>query len=76
MDTVTLSIEQKRIADERAAEAGLADHVRVHLCDYRKLPASFEGKFDALVSCEMVEVSQHIVRIDVSDAHLTVSSRL
>ena len=44
------------MAEERAAEAGLSDKVNVHLCDYRKLPRSFEDSFDALVTCEMIEV--------------------
>ena len=56
VDTVTLSYEQKMMTEQRASERGLSDRVRVHLCDYRDLPPSFEHAFDALVSCEMVEV--------------------
>ncbi|TCD61764.1 cfs1-like protein [Steccherinum ochraceum] len=55
VDTVTLSVEQKAWADQRIADAGLTDRVRVHLCDYRKLPPAFEKSFDAFVSCEMIE---------------------
>ncbi|KAJ6456451.1 Mycolic acid cyclopropane synthetase-domain-containing protein [Mycena sanguinolenta] len=55
VDTVTLSIEQKTLAEERACAAGFADRIRVHLCDYRSLPREFEHKFDAFVSCEMIE---------------------
>ncbi|KAJ7320737.1 Mycolic acid cyclopropane synthetase-domain-containing protein [Mycena albidolilacea] len=55
IDTVTLSIEQKTLTEERARAAGFADQIRVHLCDYRNLPREFEHKFDAFVSCEMIE---------------------
>jgi cyclopropane-fatty-acyl-phospholipid synthase len=57
VDTITLSKEQKMQADERIAAAGLAESVRVHLCDYRELPPAFEHSFDACISCEMLEVS-------------------
>lgn len=56
VDTVTLSTEQKAETEIRALEAGVSERVRVHLCDYRNLPASFEHAFDGFVSCEMVEV--------------------
>jgi len=55
VDTITLSKEQKAQADKRIAAAGLSETVRVHLCDYRELPASFEHSFDACISCEMLE---------------------
>ncbi|KAL0954532.1 hypothetical protein HGRIS_003500 [Hohenbuehelia grisea] len=55
VDTVTLSVEQKAMAERRALEEGVAERVRVHLLDYRQLPASFEHAFDAFVSCEMIE---------------------
>lgn len=55
VDTVTLSREQKAMTEQRAREAGVGERVRVHLCDYRKLPADFAGQFDAMVSCEMIE---------------------
>jgi cyclopropane-fatty-acyl-phospholipid synthase len=57
VDTLTLSIEQKRLAEERIREAGLQDLIRVHLMDYRDIPKEFEKKFDAFVSIEMVEVN-------------------
>lgn len=57
VDTVTLSHEQKAMTEKRALAAGLSDRIRVHLCDYRELPPSFENSFDALVSCEMFEVN-------------------
>ncbi|KAI0355023.1 cyclopropane-fatty-acyl-phospholipid synthase [Trametes cingulata] len=55
VDTVTLSREQMAMTQQRAAEAGVADRVRVHVCDYRELPPEFEQAFDAAVSCEMIE---------------------
>ncbi len=59
VDTLTLSIEQKALAEERIREAGLQDLVRVHLMDYREIPSSFEKKFDAFISIEMIEVNSH-----------------
>ncbi|KIY45166.1 putative cyclopropane fatty acid synthase [Fistulina hepatica ATCC 64428] len=55
VDTLTLSVEQKTLAEERIRAAGLSDRVRVHLLDYREVPASFEHAFDAFVSIEMLE---------------------
>jgi len=49
--TVTLSVEQRDLARQRIAAAGLADRVEVELCDYRDL----RGQYDAVVSVEMVE---------------------
>jgi cyclopropane-fatty-acyl-phospholipid synthase len=49
--TITLSVEQQRLARERVAAAGLADRVSVELCDYR----SVEGSYDAVISVEMIE---------------------
>lgn len=53
--TATLSAEQHARATERVAEAGLADRVEVVLRDYRDLA----GRFDALVSIEMIEAVGH-----------------
>ncbi|KAI0641779.1 cyclopropane-fatty-acyl-phospholipid synthase [Trametes meyenii] len=55
VDTLTLSIEQKTLAEARVRERGLAGRVRVHLMDYRDIPAEFEHRFDAFVSVEMLE---------------------
>lgn len=55
VDTLTLSVQQKNLAEERVAAEGLTDRVRVHLMDYRNLPPEFEKAFDAFVSVEMVE---------------------
>ena len=54
---MTLSKEQKSLAEERIKEAGLEGRIRVHLLDYREIPAEFEKAFDAFVSVEMLEVS-------------------
>jgi cyclopropane-fatty-acyl-phospholipid synthase len=48
---VTLSQEQHAIANERAAEKGLADRARFNLQDYRDA----EGPFDRIVSVGMFE---------------------
>ncbi|KAI0293386.1 S-adenosyl-L-methionine-dependent methyltransferase, partial [Russula brevipes] len=55
VDTLTLSISQKRLAEERIREAGLQDLIRVHLMDYRDMPPEWEKKFDAFISIEMIE---------------------
>jgi len=48
---ITLSEHQLKIARQRAAAAGVADHVRFELVDYRKL----DGRFDRIVSVGMFE---------------------
>lgn len=58
VDTLTLSIQQKILAEERIAKEGLQDKIRVHLLDYRNLPADFEHQFDAFICVEMIEVSK------------------
>ncbi|KAF9782351.1 Mycolic acid cyclopropane synthetase-domain-containing protein [Thelephora terrestris] len=55
VDTLTLSIEQKTLAEDRVREAGLQGRIRVHLMDYRDMPADWAGRFDAFVSVEMLE---------------------
>lgn len=50
-------MEQKNLAEERVKAAGLEGRIRVHLLDYREIPAEFEKAFDAFVSIEMLEVS-------------------
>ncbi|WP_370250209.1 class I SAM-dependent methyltransferase [Nocardioides sp.] len=49
--TITLSEEQKALADQRIAEAGLSEAISVEICDYRDL----QGTYDAIVSVEMIE---------------------
>lgn len=48
---ITLSENQLAIARRRAAEAGVADHVRFELIDYRAVT----GRFDRIVSVGMFE---------------------
>ena len=48
---VTLSQEQLAVANQRAAEAGLSNHARLELQDYRRV----RGKFDRIVSVGMFE---------------------
>lgn len=53
--SLTLSREQKDLADRRIADAGLTDNIEVLLCDYRALPMPREGPYDKVVSIEMLE---------------------
>jgi cyclopropane-fatty-acyl-phospholipid synthase len=53
--TTTISRKQYELARERVVAAGLADRVEVLLEDYRDL----KGRFDKLVSIEMVEAVGH-----------------
>jgi cyclopropane-fatty-acyl-phospholipid synthase len=48
---VTLSVEQHKVSEERAAAAGLDDRVRFRLRDYRQEP----GRYDRIVSVGMFE---------------------
>jgi cyclopropane-fatty-acyl-phospholipid synthase len=54
--TLTLSKEQKELAEQRIAQAGLSDRIEVRLEDYREVgpPAGAPG-YDAIVSVEMIE---------------------
>jgi len=47
----TLSVEQHRVATERAKASGLSNRVRFELCDYRNL----SERFDRIVSVGMFE---------------------
>ncbi|KAF2020087.1 cyclopropane-fatty-acyl-phospholipid synthase [Aaosphaeria arxii CBS 175.79] len=53
--SVTLSIEQKELAEERIHAAGLSDRITVLLCDYRNLETTAPGPYDKIVSIEMLE---------------------
>ena len=53
--TTTISAEQHAVASARVREAGLSDRVEVLMRDYRDL----RGRFDKLVSVEMVEAVGH-----------------
>ncbi|KAH9681789.1 Amino oxidase domain-containing protein [Citrus sinensis] len=54
---ITLSEEQLKYAEMKVKEAGLQDHIRLYLCDYRQLPKS--NKYDRIISCEMIEAVGH-----------------
>nr|WP_242553094.1 cyclopropane-fatty-acyl-phospholipid synthase family protein [Streptomyces beijiangensis] len=49
--SLTLSAEQRDLANERIRAAGLGNLINVELCDYREAT----GRYDAVVSVEMVE---------------------
>jgi cyclopropane-fatty-acyl-phospholipid synthase len=51
---VTLSEEQKELAEKRVRENVYQDRIRFLLCDYRKTPRP-PGGFDRIVSVEMIE---------------------
>jgi len=52
---LTISREQFERARQRVTEAGLDDRVDIRFCDYRDI----QGKFDAIVSIEMLEAVGH-----------------
>jgi cyclopropane-fatty-acyl-phospholipid synthase len=49
--SVTLSVEQQRLARQRVAAAGLSHLVQIDLCDYRDV----DGCYDSVLSVEMIE---------------------
>jgi cyclopropane-fatty-acyl-phospholipid synthase len=53
--TTTISKEQYKLANERIKGAGLSDKIELILKDYRDL----EGKYDKIVSIEMMEALGH-----------------
>jgi len=53
--SLTLSREQKELAEKRIAAAGFTDNIEVLLCDYRALPRPRGGYYDKVVSIEMLE---------------------
>ncbi|KAF2285524.1 hypothetical protein GH714_005299 [Hevea brasiliensis] len=54
---ITLSEEQLKFAEMKVKEAGLQDHIKLQLCDYRQLPET--SKYDRIISCEMIEHVGH-----------------
>lgn len=52
---ITLSEEQLAMAQKRAADAGVSDHVKFELIDYRDLAERDAGKYDRIVSVGMFE---------------------
>lgn len=71
VDTITLSVEQKKLAEKRIQKLGLEEKIRVHLLDYRNLPTRFEGAFDRIVSIEMIES----VGVEFLDTYFEVIDR-
>ncbi|CCM03566.1 uncharacterized protein FIBRA_05702 [Fibroporia radiculosa] len=74
IDTLTLSEAQAAVARKRVEAEGLAlsceckdARVRVHIMDYRNMPAEWAGAFDRMVSVEMVEA----VGIDFLETYWT-----
>jgi cyclopropane-fatty-acyl-phospholipid synthase len=57
--TVTISKEQYELAKQRVQRADLADRIDVRLLDYRDLDPVVHGRFDRLVSIEMIEAVGH-----------------
>jgi cyclopropane-fatty-acyl-phospholipid synthase len=58
---ITLSVEQKALAEERVQKAGLQDLITFEVIDYRtfaRQPRN-RGKFDRVLSCEMIEAVGH-----------------
>jgi cyclopropane-fatty-acyl-phospholipid synthase len=53
--SLTLSIEQKALAEKRIAAAGFSDYIQVMLMDYRALPMP-KVPYDKVVSIEILEV--------------------
>jgi cyclopropane-fatty-acyl-phospholipid synthase len=66
--TTTISQKQFEMASQRICDAGLDDRVEVVLKDYRDL----EGRFDKLVSIEMIEAVGH----QFYDTYFETCSRL
>ena len=56
--TITLSVEQLELAEQRVAAAGFSDRVEIELMDYRALGATGRT-YDAVVSVEMIEAVGH-----------------
>ena len=56
--SITLSVEQLELAEERIAAAGFAERVTVALMDYRALGAD-GATYDAVLSVEMIEAVGH-----------------
>ncbi|KAH9681798.1 Amino oxidase domain-containing protein [Citrus sinensis] len=54
---ITLSEEQLKYTETKVKEAGLQDHIRLYLCDYRQMPEV--KKYDTIISCEMIENVGH-----------------
>eukprot|EP00977_Amphora_coffeiformis_P027367 scaffold34606_cov192-Amphora_coffeaeformis.AAC.13 len=58
---ITLSVEQKALAEERVQQQGLQDLITFEVMDYRTFARQKRnlGKFDRVLSCEMIEAVGH-----------------
>lgn len=58
---ITLSVEQKALAEERVAKEGLGHLITFEVIDYRTFARRKDnlGKFDRVLSCEMIEAVGH-----------------
>ena len=58
---ITLSVEQKALAEERVKEWGVGHLITFEVIDYRTFARRKEnkGKFDRVISCEMIEAVGH-----------------
>jgi len=58
---ITLSVEQKALAEERVKEWGVEHLITFEVVDYRTFARRDEnsGKFDRVISCEMIEAVGH-----------------
>ncbi|KAM7270579.1 hypothetical protein ACFE04_029793 [Oxalis oulophora] len=54
---ISLSEEQLKYAEMKVIEAGLQEHIKFLLCDYRQLPKFH--KYDKIIACEMIEHVGH-----------------
>ncbi len=72
---VTIAREQLDFTGKRLAEAGLADHVDLHLLDFAEIPSRFEAaSFDAVVSIEMIESIPQPRWTDLFDVSLLMTA--
>lgn len=58
---ITLSVEQKALAEDRVAKEGLGHLITFEVIDYRTFARRSDnlGKFDRVLSCEMIEAVGH-----------------
>ena len=58
---ITLSVEQKALAEERVEKEGLGHLINFEVIDYRTFARRQDnrGKFDRVISCEMIEAVGH-----------------
>ena len=58
---ITLSVEQKALAEERVEKEGLGHLINFEVIDYRTFARrkDNQGKYDRVISCEMIEAVGH-----------------